>query len=220
MKPVDQTAELAAHAPDAPGAVDEELLALPGPPRGRRLLAMTLMAAVVVGAMALLTSVRTEIAYFFASDKVQDLGQVTALVPAELTPNRFVRVRGTPMLSRMVRFEQGLSSTEYVAFPLAGQRNVFVQVRAEAFADPELAARGTFSGRLVTFGQLGARVGEVRAYLSQAMGVPVTAESFLVVADEAPASYVWALLLALGCLGVVVLNVWLMRRWFRPLRAD
>ena len=52
------------------------------------------------------------------------------------------------------------------------------------------------------------------------MGMPVTAESFLLMADEPPASYGWALAIAFLCLGVVLLNIWLMLRWFRPLKLE
>jgi hypothetical protein len=71
----------------------------------------------------------------------------------------------------------------------------------------------------VTFGQLGGRFGQVRSYLGETMDMPVSSESFLLLADETPGNYGWALFLAGLSLLFVLINVWLMFRWFRPLPA-
>lgn len=210
--------------PSASMAVDEheldpELLALPAPPKGRRLWAMTLMAAVVALALGLASSVRSDMAYALHTGRAQMLGDAVRLDPALLPSNAYVVVRGTPMLSGMVRFEAGLfGADDYVVFPLAGQRNVFVQVPAESLRDPRTAASTEFSGRMVTFGELGARFRVVREFLAQRMGMPVTGETYLVVADDPPGSHAWSLFFGAFCLAVVALNVWLFSRWFRPLR--
>jgi hypothetical protein len=211
----------AAGTPGEPGEPvrddpDLELLTLPAPPRGQRLLAMTLMAAVVGLAVGLLSQLRGDLAYFFSSGQAVDIGEVTSLDLSTLEPNSFVRVRGTPMLSRMVRFERPLLG-DYAVFPLAGQRQIFVQLPAAALDDTVLAARGQYSGRLQTFGDLGSRMRSVRGYLAQRMGMPVTAESFVILAEEPPESHGWALALGALCLAIIGVNVWLMLRWFRPL---
>ena len=122
-----------------------------------------------------------------------------------LEPNTYVRVRGTPMLSRMVRYDRALSGASYAVFPLAGQRQVFVQMPAEALDDPTRAAPGEFSGRLMTFGQLGSRFRAVRKYLAGELGMPVTAESFVVLTDEPPSRYGWAVWVAALCVAVIAL---------------
>jgi hypothetical protein len=205
-----------AVAPD-PTAVDPELLALPAPPRGRRLVAMTLMAAVVGLSVGLATSVRPDVSYALQTDEAQALGDVTALDPAALTSNHFVRVRGTPMLGGMVHFKSGVFGTEQVVFPLAGQRNVFVQMEASALSDARSGSRNEFAGRLITFGELGGRFRVVREFLAREVGMPVTGETFLLVADDPPATHAWSLFFAAFCLGLIALNVWLFSRWFRPL---
>lgn len=197
-----------------PDAVDPELLELPSPPQGRRLLALVLMALVVVGSAVLGLSLRHDLAYFFASSETHDLGPAVDLDPAELEANTMVSVEGNPMMSRAVRYRQVLSGSEYVVFPLAGQRTVYVRV-SEA---PDALTRSEFSGRLVTFGQLGARVGSVQSSLAS-LGLPVSDDSFLVLADEAPSSYVGSVLLAVLCLLFVAVNVFLLFRWFRPLKT-
>jgi hypothetical protein len=202
-----------------PAEVDETLLALPAPPRGRRLAAMASMAAAVAAALGMIAELRHDVSYSFASDQAVDLGSVTRLELSELDPNVYVRVRGTPMLSRMVRYERELSGVSYAVFPLAGQRQVFVQMPASAIDDPGRAAPGEFSGRLMTFGQLGGRFRAVRTYLGRELGMPVTAESFVVLTEEPPSSYGWAVFVSGLCLAIIALMATLMLRWFRPLRS-
>lgn len=179
---------------------------------------MTLMAAVVALALGLATSVRSDIAYAMLPNRAELLGDAVRLDPAVLPSNAYVVVRGTPMLSNMVRFESGLFGSEYVVFPLAGQRNVFVQVPAASLHDPRTAAGTEFAGRMVTFGELGGRFRVVREFLAKRLNLPVTGQSFLVVAGDPPGSHAWALFFAAFCLGIVGLNVWLFSRWFKPIR--
>ena len=200
--------------------VDAELLALPAPPRGQRLLVMGLMAAVVAAALGLLASLGADVVYRFSTDRAQDLGSAVGLDLSALETNAFVRVRGTPMLSSSVRFERPFSGTEYAVFALAGQHQVFVQVPVEALSDPTRVAQGEWSGRLLSFGELGGRYRSVREFLGERMGLPVTVESFVVLAEEAPRTYDWALGLAALCLSIVGLMVWLLMRWFRPLPLE
>ncbi len=201
--------------PSAPDALDRELLALPAPPQGRRVLTLALMAAVVVGATALALSLRHDIAYFFSARPVVDLGDATEIAPASLETNVEVRVAGTPMLSRAVRYRRVLTGSEHVVFPLAGQRTVYVHAED---SDASLA-RSEFRGRLVTFADLGGRIDTVEQYLADDMDLPVSGESFVLLADEPPSSYAWALLLAGLCVLFVALQAWLLLRWFRPTRG-
>jgi len=90
-----------------------------------------------------------------------------------------------------------------------------VQVPLEALRDPARIGQGAWSGRLLTFGRLGGRFFGVREYLARSMGMPVTAESFVVLAEEPPAAYGWALALSGLCLAMIVLTGLLMLRWFR-----
>lgn len=211
-------------APDTqpldPDAGDLELLGLPAPPQGRRLLAIASMSAVVLAALSLLAHIRQDAAYRFSPERATDLGQVTAIDLSELESNRYVRVRGTPMLSRMVRFERALSGQRYAVFPLAGQRQIFVQVPLDALGDPMRGAQGEFRGRILTFGELGGRFRAVRDYLARNMDMPVTAESFVVMAEEPPSAYSWAVGLAALCVLIIALMAFLLLRWFRPLATE
>ena len=198
-------------------AVDPELLDLPAPPRGRRLAAMTVMALVVAASLGMLASLRADIGYYFAQPTAVDLGDVQRVVPATLAANTYVTVRGTPMASGTVHYQRVLTGDTYAVFPLAGQRNVFVQVPVASAHEARNLSRSEWSGRLVTFGQLGGRFSSVRGYLHETMDMPVSSESFLLLADEAPGTYGWALGLAGLCALFMIVNIALLIRWFRPL---
>ncbi|RLB51418.1 MAG: hypothetical protein DRJ42_16880 [Deltaproteobacteria bacterium] len=178
---------------------------------------MTVQPLTVVASLAFLLSLWPDINYFFAPSVATQLGDVTEVVPATLTPNTFVRIEGTPMASGTVRYTRMVSGSMYAVFPLAGQRNIFVQIPIDGPETERSLSQREFSGRLVTFGELGSRFGQVRKYLGSTMDMPVSSESFLLLSDETPTSYYWALFLAGLALLFVLVNVWLMFRWFRPL---
>lgn len=192
--------------------VDPELLALPAPPPGRRFATMALMALVVVVALALVSSVRSDLSFFFARDAIQDLGDVTTVAAASLTPNTMVTVEGTPLTAGAVHYRRVMTGDSYVVFPLAGQRTVFVHLSEEAARNPQTS----YSGRLVRFADLGGRLSSVREYLATTMDMPVTPESYVLLVDETPASCWWAVALAILAALFVLLDVMLIVRWFRP----
>ncbi|MBK8173037.1 MAG: hypothetical protein IPK60_22265 [Sandaracinaceae bacterium] len=197
--------------------LDEELLALPAPPRGRRFLALTLMALTVVCSLGLLVSLQKDVRYFFADTHAVELGEATAVNIASLPSNAYVRVRGTPMVSHMAHATRALGGTTYALFPLAGQRAIFVEMPVASADDERRMSRREWSGRLVTFGELGGRFASVRSYLREHMDVPVTSETYLLLADETPGEYVWSLGLSVLCVAFIIINVLLMLRWFRKL---
>jgi hypothetical protein len=198
--------------------LDPELCALPAPPKARRIVAMSVMALTVAASLTLLATLVEDIRYFFAPSIADELGEVTQVEAAALTPNSFVRVQGTPMASGMVHYHRMFSGS-YAVFPLAGQRAIFVQVPLDGADAGRHLARREYAGRLVTFGQLGGRFREVRQYLDGRMEMPVSSETFLLLADESPRAYGWSLPLAGMCVLFVLVNMWLMWRWFRPTRV-
>lgn len=201
-----------AGAPDG-DAVDPELLALPAPPRGRRMVALVSMALVAVAALAFALSLRHDIAYFFSDGETIALGDVQALDPARLAPNTTVRIEGTPMISRAARYRRVLTGERRVVFPLAGQRTVYVETEDT----PAALGHATFTGRLVTFSQLGGRMDAVERYLDAGLGLPVSGDSFLVVSGASPSGSAWAVLAALFAVLIMLLDVVLILRWFRPI---
>lgn len=209
---------LAEGLPRTRDEVDPDLVALPAPARGRRLATMVVMALVVAAAFALLAGIRADVAYFFASDQVTVLGEATEVDAATLESNTFVSVDGLPMASRTVHYSRMLGGS-YTVFPLAGQRRILAHVAADEPRADRIDPRTNFAGRLVTVGELGGRFGAVRDHL-EASGFPITSETYVVMVDEPPGSYAWALGVGLLALFFVLFNVLLLLRWFRPIQLQ
>jgi hypothetical protein len=197
-----------------PEVIDPELVAIAAPPQAQRVAALTIMAAAVVAAMALLLSLRSDIGYALSTGQPADLGHVRELVPSSVESNSFVRLAGTPTIGRSVGFARGFG-TRYRVFPLAGQRTVYVQVRDSG---GESFVRAAYSGRLVTFDDLGGRYAELARVMHRDAGLPVSSESFVLLADEPPSAYTWTLFIALICAAFVLLDVYFIVRWFRPVK--
>jgi hypothetical protein len=194
--------------------LDPELVALNAPPQTQRLAALTLMAAAVVAAMGLVFALRGDMRYALSSAQPTDLGDVQAADPGHLISNSFVRIEGVPTVARAVNFSRGMGAT-YRIFPLAGQRTVYVQM--EATGSEAAYARSEFTGRLVTFGDLGGRYDELAQYMAKELKLPVTSESFVLLTEEPPTSYTWTWIVGLLCATFLLLDLCFIVRWFKPI---
>ncbi len=172
------------------------------------------MAAAVVAMMALMISLRGEMAYALADPAPRELGNIQNVAVSQLVPNSYVSLSGVPAIARAVRFRRGLGSA-YVVMPLAGQRSVFVQL-PDGTADDFV--RSSYSGRLVTLGGLGRRYAPLAEVMQRDAELPVSEESFVLLADEQPTDYVWTWVVGVLCLLFVALDVFLIVRWFKPLK--
>lgn len=222
MRQPDPTAQAELHpnAPE-PGAeagevqLDPELLALAAPPQAQRLAALTVMAAAVVAMLALMLSLRGEMAYSLAERAPVSLGHLDKLETIQLPANAYVSVAGLPTIARAVRFRRGLSSAAYLVLPFAGKSGVFLQVPEDG---GEGFVRAEYTGRLTTFGSLGRRYDQLAHVMREEAGLHVSDESLVLLAGEQPADYTWTWLVGLICVLFTALDVFLIVRWFKPLR--
>lgn len=212
--PADLTPDSPEAGAEAEPGLDPELVALAAPPQAQRMTALTVMAAAVVAMMALLISLRGDMGYALAANTATELGDIRTVSATELTSNSYVSLGGVPTIARAVRFRRGLGSS-YVVFPLAGQRTVFVQMPDDG---GEGFVRSEYSGRLVTFGSLGRRYAELVEVMRRDAELPVTGESFVLLAGEQPGDYTWTWLVGFACLLFAGLDVFFIIRWFKPLK--
>jgi hypothetical protein len=189
-------------------------VALEAPPQTQRLVTLTVMAAAVVAAMTLVFSLAGEMGYALGRRQPVELGDVRKLAPAELPSNTYVPVTGIPTVARAVRFTKGLGTT-YRIFPLAGQHNFYVQLEDTG---GESFVRSEFSGRLVSFDDLGRRYADLAKVMERDTGAAVTADSFVLLADESPDDYTWTWLVGLFCVSLVMLDAYFIVRWFKPVK--
>jgi hypothetical protein len=201
-----------------PGGVDSqldpELVALHAPPQGQRLVSLTVMAAAVVAAMALVFSLSGDMRYAISRPQPLELGNARQLEPTALTSNSYVHIKGIPTVARSVRFTRGLGS-QYRVFPLAGQPHVFVQI---ADKGGESFVRSEFSGRMVSFDDLGGRYADLVKVMERDAGLVVGENSFVLLADEQPSASLWAWVVGVLCAAFVVLDVFFIVRWFKPVK--
>jgi len=174
------------------------------------------MAAAVVAMIALVVSLSSDMSYALSARIPAKLGQVDRLEPADARLHRdaYVTVTGVPTLGRAVRFRRGLGAT-YLVMPFAGRQGIFLQVEddgGEGFVRPE------YSGRLTTFGSMGRRYAHLAEVLERDTGLSVNAESAILLAGEQPGDAAWTWPVALACLLFTVLDLFLIVRWFRPLK--
>jgi hypothetical protein len=204
--------------PASPGGaeaqLDPELVALHAPPQAQRFVTLTVMAAAVFAALALLVSLLGDMGYAFARTQPVELGDARKLEMGSLESNSYVHVEGIPTVARAVRFTRGLG-TRYRVFPLAGQRDLYVQIEDTG---GESFVRSEFSGRLVRFEDLGRRYADLAAVMQRDAGLGITNDSFLLLADEQPGDYTWTWLVGLLCVSFVLLDVYFIVRWFKPVK--
>ncbi len=186
------------------------------PPQTQRLMALVVMAAAVVAMLALVVSLASDMSYALAVRVPAKLGPVDKLEPADALVHRdaYVNLTGVPTLGRAVRFRRGVGAT-YLVMPFAGRHGIFLQIEddgGEGFVRPE------YSGRLTTFGSLGRRYAQLAEVLRRDTSLNVSEDSLILLAGEQPGDYTWTWPIALACLLFTALDVFLIVRWFRPIK--
>ena len=230
-----------AHAPGAPSSgasdeVDPELLALPDPPRRERTWTLLVLAVTAVVSIAMALALRPDASYAFASAVPMDLGELRDVSPGSLADNRFVsaramlgaagaepnrHVRGHGSLGGVlaVRFERPFESDSYRLSPVAGRRDVWVEVRVpEGEETSRYVPPAQFRGRLVRFDAGGLRNRGLRGVIERATGEPVPAAAWLLVDGETPGGAGWAVGLAALFVAFAAWNLGAMAKLVRRVR--
>lgn len=172
------------------------------------------MAGAVVAMLALVLSLRSDMAYAWSDRSPVALGQLDKLEASQLPANTYVRLTGVPTIARAVRFRRGLGAA-YMVLPFAGKSGVFLQVPDDG---GEGFVRAEYTGRLTTFGSLGRRYAQLAQVMRDEAGLPVSDESLVLLLGERPADYTWTWLVGLACVLFTALDVFFIVRWFKPLR--
>lgn len=199
--------------------VDPELLALPAPSQVRKWVLTGFMALSTAAAIGLLLILRMDLAFSISSAEVTALGAARTLDAASVTSNQVVRVSGTPMMSNTVYFTRLFGESRYAIFPLAGQRAVYVQVEIPEGEDLSSVAHESYEGRVVRLRELSGRLGDVPAYMSRELGLPIDGDSLVLLEGEHPSDARWVWLFAAYVLVVVATNVTMLLRWHRRIDA-
>jgi hypothetical protein len=194
-----------AGSDDARDEVDPELASLPGPPRRGQALTVVILAVAAAAALAMAAAVRGEIAYAIARRTPVTLGDLRTATPDMLAQadNQFVRAEGLLGAAGGIRYERVLVEDTFRTLPVAGRRDVWVDLRVPAgHENGRWEPPTTLLGRLVRFEEAGPRHRGLRAAIDQSTHAAVPAGAWLLVDGEAPQDARWAIVLAalfVGC---------------------
>ncbi len=176
--------------------LDPELLALPDPPRQQRTLTLVLLAATALASLAMVYSLRRDVAYAFASSVALELGELGQVSFGPLEGNKLVRGRAMLGAAGAIRYERPFESPSYRLAPVAGHPNIWVEVQV-----PEGAESGRFIppqqfvGRLVPFVKAGPKHRGLARAINGATGQVVPEGAWLLADGERPSDARWAVAL-------------------------
>jgi hypothetical protein len=178
---------------------DQDLIALPAPPRQERVLTVVLMLATAVASLAMLWALRGEVAYALSARAPLELGELGQAAPTAGLKNRYVRATGLLSSGRAIRYERPMEGDSFRLAPLASNPGVWVEIRVpEGMEGPKFAPPTTFVGRLVPFSEAGIRHVGLAQSVAEAGGGEIPAGSWLLVDGASPRASRWAI--ALGAL--------------------
>lgn len=181
---------------DAP---DPELVSLPDPPRRERTLTVVVLALAACAALAMVVALRHDVMYALVRTTVSSVGDLRSATPNVLSSQENRLVHGEALLGAAggIRYERLLSEDTFRAVPVAGRRDVWVEVRVPAGQESgRWEPPRSFTGRLVRFEGAGPRHRGLKAAIEQTTHERLPDGAFLLVDGEDPRDARWVLVLA------------------------
>jgi hypothetical protein len=199
---------------------DHELEALPAPRRPWRRLTLVTMTATLVGSLALLGSLRGEIAFSLVGGAPRPLGDLGQFQPRPGDANSWVQGEGALETGDSIAYRRPLESDSYRLSRVSGTKKLWVQVRVPHDDDDPDHKRfvppSSFVGRLVPLGRGGVRLSRLGSAVAEAGRPPLPSDAWLLIDGEAPATTRWTLGLALLLLGFAAWSSVGLWRLLRP----
>jgi hypothetical protein len=176
-------------------ALDQELLALPRPPRAARTATLVLMAITVLGSLWLGWSLRFDVRYLFVDDDPVVLPPLAQAPLSSDLEGRFVRSSVALDGAVAASFRRPLDPDVFALARAGDDRWVIYRVPGQ-LAGPRFVPPRLVAGRLAKFSSLGPRF----AGVAGALGAP--ADHWVVIDGEVPDEMGWLLgleVMLLGC---------------------
>jgi hypothetical protein len=189
---------------------DPELANLPDPPRQHRTLTLVVLGLAAAAAFAMVVALRADVAYALAGTVPVNLGELRTTPVGVLgsNQNRFVRAEGLLGAAGSIRYERVLSEDTFRTMPVAGRRDLWVDVRVPAGQESgRWEPPRTFVGRLVRFDGAGPRHSGLASAIEQATQERLPSTAWLLVDGEDPAHARRTALLAVLFLGFAAWHV-------------
>jgi hypothetical protein len=210
-----ETSELVASADPL---VDPELVALPRPPRQERTISLLLMAVTALFAALMTAALASDVFYAFAGSEPASVGDLARLAPGPELHNRFVRADGSLRPERAIRYGRPLESDTFELVPVAGNDQMWVELRIPAGAPSAAAAPPvTFVGRLLPMRSIAFGLGGLRRSLA-ATPTPIAGDAWVLIDGATPVSSQWTVALAALLAIFAAYNLVMIARILRPAR--
>jgi hypothetical protein len=200
--------------------LDPELASLPDPPRQHRTVTLIVLALAAAAAFAMVIALRADVVYAFAGATPANLGDLRALPDSALAAHENRFVRGEAMLGAAggIRYERLLSEDTFRTVPVAGRRELWVEVRVPAGQESgRWEPPRVFTGRLVHFDGAGPRHRGLASAIERATQERLPSGAWLLVDGEDPAHARQTALLAALFLGFAAWHVGALVRMMRRL---
>jgi hypothetical protein len=197
----------------AADAIDPELLALPDPPRRERSLTVVLLAITACASCLMSFALRGDVAYALSAPAALDLGELRDMSTGFVADNRFVRGRAVLGAVGAIRFERSLESGSCRVSPVAGRRDLWIEVRVpEGEENGRYVPPTSFAGRLVTFDDAGPRHRGLASAIEAVTGEAIPRGARLLVDGDVPSRARWVVALAAVFLAFAMWNAWAIAR--------
>lgn len=199
--------------------VDEELLALPDPPRGERTLTLVVLLLAALVAVAFAFSLRHDVRYALSRAEPLPVGALDTVEVAQLPNNQVVTASAALGVAGAMRFERPFVEERSRIVPVLGRDDLWVE-----FQIPRGEVLGRFipgeqlRGRLVRFEEAGPHHRGLVSQLRDLRGAPLPAGAMLLVQGEEPASARPCILFAVGALGAAGWSLFVCARMLRRIR--
>jgi hypothetical protein len=201
--------------------LDPELVALPAPPRRERTLTLVVLGVAAVTALAMVFALRYDVAYALTRSVPSSVGDLRVASSAMLAPyeNRPVRAEAMLGVAGGIRYERLLSEETFRTVPVAGRRDIWVEVRVPAGQESgRWEPPRSFTGRLVHFDAAGPRHSGLANAIERTTHERMLSGAWLLVDGEEPADARRVLVLAATFLGFAAWLVTAIARLLRKAR--
>lgn len=198
---------------------DPELTALPAPPKRERTAAVLLMIVTAVAAIGMSVLLLGEARYALASSTPADVGDLTAVKPADDVANKYVFATGLLGATGAIRYARTAESDSFRLMPVAGNASIWVEIRVpEGFEGPRFVPPTKFAGRLVPMSKAGMRhVGLAKAVKDQT-DVTIGPDAWILIDGSSPRASRWAIALAAMFVAFAAWNLFGVARVLRTVR--
>jgi hypothetical protein len=201
--------------------LDLELVALPDPPRRERTMSLLVLALAAASALGIAFALRHDVAYAFAGGTASGLGDLRTVRASALEPHENGRVHADAMLGIAggIRYVRLLTEDTFRALPVAGRRDIWVEVRVPAGEESgRWQPPRSFTGRLVRFDAAGLRHRGLASAIESASQERLPPGAWLLVDGEEPGGARWVLVLACSFVGFAAWNVVAIAKMLRRIR--